>query len=82
MTPKIFGTTLNLPTGAQYFGSAGPAEFAARWTEARLAYPLYGALAAQFQLAPPLYPALVSAAHIYHAPSVVGGSGAAAARVP
>lgn len=35
---------------------AAAAEFAARWAEARHAYPLYAALAAQFNLAPLPYP--------------------------
>ncbi|MGA8145041.1 MAG: hypothetical protein WB987_14235 [Candidatus Acidiferrales bacterium] len=57
MTPKMPGTTLNTQEGSQNFGSAGPAEFVARWTEARSAYPLYAALAAQFELPPPPYAA-------------------------
>jgi hypothetical protein len=57
MTLKIPGTTITSPAGTQNFGSAGPADFAARWTEARLAYPLYAALAAQFELAPLPYAA-------------------------
>lgn len=36
--------------------SAGAVDLAARWAEARLAYPLYAALAAQFQLAALPYP--------------------------
>ena len=35
----------------------GPAEFAAQWNEARLVYPLYAALATQFNFATPPYPA-------------------------
>jgi hypothetical protein len=34
----------------------GPAAFAAQWAEARLVYPLYGALATQFNFAPLPYP--------------------------
>jgi hypothetical protein len=34
----------------------GPAEFATQWTEARQAYPLYAALATQFNLAPLPHP--------------------------
>jgi hypothetical protein len=56
MTPKLPDTTIKQPLRASKTGEAGPAEFAARWTEARLAYPLYAALAAQFNLAPLLYP--------------------------
>jgi hypothetical protein len=57
MTPKTPSTTVNAPAGAQNLGGSGPAEFVARWSEARLAYPLYSALAAQFELAPSPYPA-------------------------
>jgi hypothetical protein len=57
MTPKMPGTIFTSPASTQNLGSTGPAEFAARWTEARLAYPLYAALAAQFQLATLPYPA-------------------------
>lgn len=57
MTPKIFGITFTDAESTQKSGSGAPAEFAARWTEARLAYPLYAALAAQFELAPAPYPA-------------------------
>jgi hypothetical protein len=57
MTLKIPSSTITSPAGTQNFGSAGPADFAARWTEARLAYPLYAALAAQFELAPLPYSA-------------------------
>jgi len=57
MTPKMPSTTVNGTEGSQTFGSGGPAEFAARWTEARHAYPLYAALSAQFELAPPPYAA-------------------------
>ncbi|MGD0543054.1 MAG: hypothetical protein ABSB65_01465 [Candidatus Acidiferrales bacterium] len=37
--------------------TTGPSDFASQWTEARLAYPLYAALATQFNLAPLPYPA-------------------------
>ena len=57
MTPKIFGITFTDAESTQKSGGGAPAEFAARWTEARLAYPLYSALRAQFELAPALYPA-------------------------
>ena len=56
MTPKMPGTISSVEN-AQNPGGTGPAEFAARWTEARLAYPLYAALAIQFGLAPVVYPA-------------------------
>ena len=57
MTPKIFGITFTDAESTQKSGGGAPAEFAARWTEARLAYPLYSTLATQFELAPALYPA-------------------------
>ncbi len=57
MSPKLFGITFTDAEGTQKSGSSAPAEFAARWTEARLAYPLYAALATQFELAPAPYPA-------------------------
>jgi hypothetical protein len=58
MTPKISGTTMNPParTKGPVAGGASPAEFAAQWAEVRLAYPLYVALATQFNFAPPPYP--------------------------
>jgi len=56
MTPKTPVTTTKPPARGQKSGDSGAAEFAARWTEARLAYPLYAALAAQFNLAPLPYP--------------------------
>ena len=37
--------------------TASPSDFASQWTEARLAYPLYAALATQFNLATLRYPA-------------------------
>jgi hypothetical protein len=52
-------TTISAPVGMiqQDAGGPGPQELAARWNEARLAYPLYVALAVQFRLATPPYPA-------------------------
>jgi hypothetical protein len=55
MTPKTPSDTITDPE--QKAGGGGPAEFAARWTDARRAYPLYTALAAQFELTPAPYPA-------------------------
>jgi len=57
MTPKTPVTTMKPPAGAQKSGASGSAEFAAQWAEARLAYPLYAALATQFNLTPLNYPA-------------------------
>jgi hypothetical protein len=45
-------TTLNIPRPTADAGSAVPAEFASQWQEARLVYPIYAALATQFELAP------------------------------
>jgi hypothetical protein len=56
MTPKTPITTTKPPTRAQKSGETSGAESAALWTEARLAYPLYAALASQFHLAPLPYP--------------------------
>ena len=56
MSPKTPSTTLKPPVKSSNAGGAGPADFAARWSEARAAYPLYAALAAQFNLAPLPYP--------------------------
>ncbi len=53
MTPKSDVTTLKPPTSAQ----AGSADFVAQWSEARNAYPLYAALATQFNFGPLPYPA-------------------------
>jgi len=50
MTSKT-PSTITDTEGTNKPGSGGSAEFAARWTEARLAYPLYAALATQFELA-------------------------------
>ena len=52
MTLKSNVTTLKPPANAQ----AAPGEFAAQWSEARDAYPLYAALATQFNLAPLPHP--------------------------
>ncbi len=57
MSPKLFGITFNDAESTQKPGSATSAEVVARWTEARVAYPLYAALATQFELAPAPYPA-------------------------
>lgn len=54
MTTKSNAPTLPLAAGG---ADGDSADFAARWAEARAAYPLYGALTAQFDLAPSLYPA-------------------------
>jgi len=53
MTPKSDVTTWKPPTAAQ----AGSADFVAQWSEARNAYPLYAALATQFNFGPPPHPA-------------------------
>jgi len=50
MSLKSDMTTLKIPA------SAGPEEFTTQWTEARTAYPLYAALATQFNLAPLPHP--------------------------
>lgn len=50
MTTKSDAPTLPFAPGGN--AGSGPADFAARWAEARAAYPLYAALAAQFELAP------------------------------
>jgi hypothetical protein len=51
MSLKSDMTTLKISTAG-----SGPAEFATQWTEARHAYPLYAALATQFNLAPLPHP--------------------------
>jgi hypothetical protein len=53
MTPKSNLTTLKPLTGVQ----SGPGDFVAQWTEACNAYPLYAALATQFNFAPLPHPA-------------------------
>ena len=51
MSPKTPATTLqSVCRRNEVARSASPADFAAQWTEARLAYPLYAALAKQFNL--------------------------------
>jgi hypothetical protein len=59
MSEKTPTTTIPAPVGMiqQDAGGPSPQELAARWNEARLAYPLYVALAVQFRLATPPYPA-------------------------
>ena len=58
MSPKSSGTTITPPVATikSSAGGPSPAELAARWKEARQAYPLYAALATQFNLAPLPYP--------------------------
>src|SRR5580693_9374966 len=53
MTPKSDVTLFNPPTSAQ----AGSADFVAQWSEARNAYPLYAALAMQFNFGALPHPA-------------------------
>jgi hypothetical protein len=53
MSPKTPSmTTLSIPRPAPQAGGPAPADFAAQWQEARLVYPIYAALAAQFELGP------------------------------
>ena len=55
MSPKTPSmTTLSIPRPADA-SSSGPADFASQWQEARLVYPIYAALAAQFELEPVPY---------------------------
>jgi hypothetical protein len=56
MTPKTPVTATKPPARAQKSGEGGGEEFAARWAEARQAYPMYAALASQFNLAALPYP--------------------------
>ncbi|HKV04962.1 MAG TPA: hypothetical protein VJO53_07635 [Candidatus Acidoferrales bacterium] len=58
MTPKTPSTTLNPPARAPKPAprESAPADLAAQWKEARLVYPIYAALATQFDLAPLPYP--------------------------
>jgi hypothetical protein len=58
MSPK-HTTTLPPPAAPKKPAAAGPdpAELTAQWTEARLVYPIYAALATQFHFAPLPYPA-------------------------
>jgi hypothetical protein len=53
MTIKSDMTTLKIPANPQ----PAAADFSAQWTQARLAYPLYAALATQFGFAPLPHPA-------------------------
>jgi hypothetical protein len=53
MSPKTPSmTTLNIPRPTPDAGSAAPADFSSQWQAARLVYPIYAALATQFELAP------------------------------
>jgi hypothetical protein len=52
MTPKTTVTTMTLPKKTAPPAAGGPAELAAQWAEARAVYPIYAALATQFNLAP------------------------------
>ena len=58
MTEKTPGMTIPRPGPMiqQDAGGPSPQDLAARWNEARLAYPLYAALAIEFDLAPSAYP--------------------------
>ena len=58
MSPKMSGTTLAPParTRGPVTAGPGPAELAAQWAEARLVYPIYAALAVQFNLSPLPHP--------------------------
>jgi hypothetical protein len=49
-TPSL--TTLSIPRPDATTKGPGPAEFASQWQEARLVYPIYAALATQFELGP------------------------------
>jgi hypothetical protein len=56
MSPKTPSmTTLNIPRPTTDAASAVPADFSSQWQEARLVYPIYAALATQFELAPVPY---------------------------
>lgn len=57
MSPKANITTLNLTTDQKKVAAPSPADFAAQWSEARLAYPLYAALTNQFGFDPTPHPA-------------------------
>ena len=57
MTPKLPSILIAPPDSAWRPPAESASELAARWNEARLAYPLYAALAAQFEVASALYPA-------------------------
>jgi hypothetical protein len=55
MTSKNDSPTMTAPQTQVTPTANQSVDLAAKWAEARLSYPLYAALAAQFQLAPPLY---------------------------
>jgi hypothetical protein len=57
MTPKTTNTTMNPPFSAESMNERNPADLTAQWHEARLVYPIYAALATQFDLAPLPYTA-------------------------
>jgi hypothetical protein len=57
MTPKTSGMTMNPPKKFMTSAASGPADLAAQWAEARAVYPIYAALATQFNLAPLPYAA-------------------------
>ncbi|HEX4073791.1 MAG TPA: hypothetical protein VHX49_00190 [Candidatus Acidoferrales bacterium] len=57
MTPKTTGTTMQPPSKPLVSAAGGPADLAAQWAEARAVYPIYAALATQFNLALLPYPA-------------------------
>ena len=57
MTPKTPVTTMKPPAGAKKSGAPAGSDFSEQWAEARLAYPLYAALAIQFNIAPLPHPA-------------------------
>ena len=53
MSPKTPSmTTLNIPRPSPDASSPVPADFSSQWQAARLVYPIYAALATQFELAP------------------------------
>jgi hypothetical protein len=54
MSPKTTNTTAKTPAKPKAPAPAGPSpeQLASQWEEARLTYPIYSALAAQFNLAP------------------------------
>jgi hypothetical protein len=56
MSPKTPVTTMN-PASGKTSATTNPVDFAAQWSAARLAYPLYAALANQFSLEPAPYAA-------------------------
>ena len=57
MTLKTTNTTMNPPFSAERMNEHNPADLTAQWQEARLVYPIYAALATQFDLAPLPYAA-------------------------